>query len=144
VLVVTLFAGRSRTVLTVQASTLSPAALEERDATLPECGQPSRELLMAWLLLLLHRRPGHGYDLQRRLETHGVTTESGAMYRALRRLEHDEFAQSTWAKSASGPQRRLYRVTTKGRRELETLVGAITVKRDVHAAFLDAHDEALQ
>jgi PadR family transcriptional regulator, regulatory protein PadR len=99
---------------------------------------------MAWLLLLLCRRSGHGYDLQRRLEALGVITESGAMYRALRRLESDGFAESSWAKSVAGPRRRLYNVTSTGRRELDQLVGAITVKRDVHAAFLDAHDEALR
>jgi DNA-binding PadR family transcriptional regulator len=128
----------------VDASALSEAALEPRGVALPECGQPSRELLAAWLLLLLRRRPGHGYDLQRQLETLGIPTESGAMYRALRRLEREGFTQSSWAKSVAGPQRRLYSVTAKGRRELEALVAAITVKRDVHAAFLDAHDEALR
>jgi len=123
---------------------MSPTALEERSVALPECGQPSRELLMAWLLLLLRHRPGHGYDLQRRLEAHGVSSESGALYRALRRLETEGFAESKWGKSMAGPRRRLYRVTSKGHRELDQLVGAITVKRDVHAAFLDAHDDALQ
>jgi DNA-binding PadR family transcriptional regulator len=115
--------------------------LEQPSVALPACGQPSRELLMAWLLLLLQRRAGHGYDLQRQLEALGVITESGAMYRALRRLESDGYAESSWGKSTAGPRRRQYRVTTAGRRELDKLVGAITVKRDVHAAFVDAYDE---
>ena len=130
--------------LTVEASALSSSALETREVPLPDCGQPGRELLVAWLLLLLSRRSGHGYDLQRRLERLGVVTESGAMYRALRRLESDGFAESTWAKSVAGPRRRSYKITNDGRRELDQLVGAITIKRDTHAAFLDAHDEARQ
>jgi len=110
-----------------------------RDQT-PASPPPSRELLSAWLLLLLERQASHGYELRRQLEEHGVITESGAMYRALRRLEEDGCAASTWAKSVAGPRRRLYELTAKGRSELGSLVEAITVKRDIHAAFLIVHD----
>lgn len=106
--------------------------------------QPSRALLRAWLLLLCERQPNHGYELRRQLEAHGVSTQPGAMYRALRKLESEECVTSTWAKSVSGPRRRQYQLTTKGRRELSALVAALTATHDAHAAFLQAHQRALQ
>ncbi len=129
---------------------MSQAALQQRagvahtrsahTSTLPP---PSRELLSAWLLYLLARHASHGYELRRQLDAHGVSTESGAMYRALRKLEQDGFAASAWAKSIAGPRRRRYEITPAGRQELGQLVEAITVKRDVHAAFLTVHDGSL-
>jgi PadR family transcriptional regulator, regulatory protein PadR len=104
--------------------------------------KPSRDLLMAWLLFLLSRQASYGYELHRELETHGMTIDLAAMYRTLRKLEHQESAASSWAESVVGPRRRLYELTTKGRRELDALVQTLTATRDVHAAFLRAHDRS--
>ena len=104
--------------------------------------QPSRELLTAWMLLLLDDGPTHGYELRRLLEQHGVATETGAMYRTLRKLENEGRASSRWEDSVAGPRRRLYQVTSKGRRDLHDLVGSIRVTRDVHTAFLQVHEAA--
>ena len=101
--------------------------------------QPPRTLLKAWLLLLLARETTHGYELGRQLADHGIAAELGTMYRTLRMLEREGCAASTWAEPVAGPRRRLYQLTTKGRRELNELVGAIAATRDVHAAFLRAH-----
>jgi PadR family transcriptional regulator PadR len=118
---------------------MSQSVLEQIDhsAAMP---QPSRELLTAWLLLLLDRQASHGYELRRQLEAHGVPAESGAMYRALRKLDEEGFTASSWAQSAAGPRRRHYELTAKGRRELTQLVEAITVKRNVQSAFLTVHE----
>ena len=89
--------------------------------------------------MLLDGGASHGYDLRRQLDSHGVAAESGAMYRTLRKLEQEGCASSSWEQSAAGPRRRLYNLTAEGRRELNLLVDAITVKRDVHSAFLAAH-----
>ncbi|HWC25561.1 MAG TPA: helix-turn-helix transcriptional regulator [Solirubrobacteraceae bacterium] len=115
---------------------------DDRSSSQPSSRQPSRELLTAWLLLLLHRGATHGYELRRQLESYGVCTEAGSMYRLLRKLESEGCAASSWAKSAAGPRRRLYQLTAKGRRDLDGLVMAIAVARDVHAAFLEAHQAA--
>ena len=104
--------------------------------------QPSRELVTAWLLLLLERQATHGYELRRLLEAHGVTTEPGTIYRVLRKLESEGRAASTWGESSAGPRRRLYELTAHGRRHLGELVGAIRVTCDVHLAFLRAHEAA--
>jgi DNA-binding PadR family transcriptional regulator len=107
---------------------------------LPVGFQPSRELLTAWLLLLLNDGATHGYELRRLLEEHGVVTETGAMYRTIRKLENEGRAASRWEDSAAGPRRRLYQVTNKGRRDLHDLVGSIRLTRDVHTAFLQVHE----
>ena len=117
------------------------SATRERQPVSASCCRPSRQLLTAWLLLLLDRHATHGYELHRQLETHGMTMELGAMYRTLRRLEHQGYAASSWAQSVTGPRRRLYELTTKGRGELDALVQTLTATRDVHAAFLDATEE---
>ena len=110
----------------------------------PACAQPSRELLTAWLLLLLARQATHGYELRRLLETHGVAAEPGTLYRTLRRLESEGRAASTWEQSAAGPRRRLYHLTAHGRQYLNELVAAIRTTRDVHAAFLHVHETAFE
>ena len=106
--------------------------------------QPPRALLKAWLLLLLERQRTHGYEVRRQLEAHGVMTEPGAMYRVLRKLESEGCLTSSWARSVSGPRRRQYELTARGRRELNVLVAALTATRDVHAAFIHAYEQALR
>lgn len=115
---------------------------EERQPTPDKSRNQSRELVTAWLLSLLDRQATHGYELHRQLEAHGVTTEISAMYKTLRKLEDKGCAASSWAESVAGPRRRLYRLTGKGRSELETLVREITAARDVDAAFLNARTAA--
>ncbi len=127
-----------------EAPPVAQSAPDATTASAPPSCQASRELLTAWLLLLLDRQSTHGYELRRRLEAHGVAAEPGTLYRTLRRLESEGRTASTWAQSAAGPRRRLYRLTEQGRRHLNELVGAIRVTRDVHAAFLCAHEGALE
>ena len=107
----------------------------------PAAGRrPPRELLTAWLLLLLGREASHGYELRRRLEANGLVTDPSAMYRALRNLETSGRAASFWGEAVTGPRRRLYRLTPKGVSDLEALVAAIRTTCDAHAAFLSAHE----
>ena len=114
----------------------SHGAVGESPSRPPPC-----ELLTAWVLLLLAGEPGHGYELRGRLEAAGVCTDTGAVYRVLRKLEREDCAESMWATSDAGPQRRQYRLTEKGRRALAENVPTITATRDHHAAFLRAHAE---
>lgn len=118
----------------------TPAPADGPPAAPTPARRPSRVLLTAWLLLLLEAESTHGYELRGRLQAHGVKTDAGAMYRTLRKLEHDGHATSTWMKSGIGPRRRYYQLTPQGRRELDERVAHITVERDVHAAFLQARE----
>ena len=84
----------------------------------------------------------HGYGLIRELEEHGVNVDPPAMYRTLRKLEHDGWVSSTWAKSDIGPRRRAYRVTPEGRRGLREMAAAIAATRDVHNRLLRHYESA--
>ena len=128
------------------AARLAPPSPSEHRSVTPttSASQPPRALLTARLLLLFERQPIHGYELRRQLEAHGVMTEPGAMYRLLRKLEREGCLTSSWARSASGPRRRQYRLTAQGRRTLNVLVATLAATRDVHTAFLHAHGQALE
>ncbi|MFJ3496300.1 helix-turn-helix transcriptional regulator [Streptomyces sp. NPDC086091] len=85
------------------------------DAHEAEC----RSLLPPVLLLLLAERPGHGYELVRRLAAMGWTDiDSAHVYRLLRGLEACGSVTSSWDASFHGPARRVYTVTHQGAMEL--------------------------
>lgn len=78
-----------------------------------------RNALQAWTLLLLRSEPAHGYDLLRRMAWPGAEVAGPRLYRLLRDLEQERLVHSDWADSAGGPERRVYRLTSKGARELK-------------------------
>ena len=102
--------------------------------------RPRKELLTAWLLHLLRERATYGYQLRRDLQTHGISVDSGTMYRRLSKLEESGLVQSRWMKPVKGPRRRLYRLTAKGRRALAEIAGLITAIHDAHDAFIVAYE----
>lgn len=111
----------------------------DHDAALSSVG---RELLAAWLLLLLHRGESYGYGLREALAEHQVQTDRGGMYRLLRALERGGSLKSHWTKSAAGPRRRSYRVTPAGGRHLDELARIIAVTHEGYGAFLQAYADA--
>lgn len=101
-----------------------------------------RELFTAWLLLLLDEAGrSYGYGLRRALHDRNIDTDRSALYRLLRALESDSWLQSEWIPPTDGPQRRSYRLTAEGRRNLDKLVAVITADRDALAAFLHAYQQ---
>jgi PadR family transcriptional regulator, regulatory protein PadR len=115
---------------------------DERAAPSQEARAPAvgNQLLAAWLLLLLDTDASYGYRLRRALADHQIRADPGAMYRVLRQLERDGWLESRWMEPATGPRRRLYRLTPKGRRHLEELVTVLRAAQNSHAAFLRAYD----
>ncbi len=84
-------------------------------------GSEIRGLLHPFLLLLIHERPGHGYDLIERLPCLGISdAEPGHVYKVLRGLERERLVASAWVTSPTGPARRRYELTAAGMTELET------------------------
>ena len=74
------------------------------------------------LLLLKKKGPTYGYDLSVDLQQHALTDaeiERGALYRTLRQLEMNGNVVSQWDVHASGPARRVYRLTPKGEQHLD-------------------------
>ncbi len=106
----------------------------------PDLAAVGRTLLTGWLLLLLKAGASYGYELRHGLQVHQVHVDSGAMYRALRRLERDGSLRSRWMRSPAGPRRRLYELTPDGSHSLDERVAHVAAIRDLHRAFLDAYD----
>ena len=116
------------------------AASDALDDDVPAQPQLTRELLAAWLLLLIARHASYGYGLRRALDESDVHPDPATLYRVLRRLEHTGWLESRWMEPSAGPRRRLYRVTSRGRRNLDDVARVIVAIRDKHAAFLGAYD----
>ena len=113
---------------------------EEASQHDPGSASAGRELVAAWLLLLLMRGESYGYDLQRALHDQHLHADPGALYRLLRTLERDGWLQSRWTTSTAGPRRRVYELTGAGRNNIGQLAHVITTLRDSHAAFLDVYE----
>jgi len=99
-----------------------------------------RHFLQSCLLLLLRERPSHGYELTERLAACGFTDPDPAgVYRALRVLEADELARSSWCPSAEGPARRTYHLTARGLATLERVVLDLQHTRRALDTYLDRY-----
>lgn len=86
----------------------------------------SASFLRACVLLLLHERPTHGYDLLERLGRFGFDAgDSGWLYRMLRSLERDRLCASDWGASPAGPRRRTYHLTPSGEEALASSVDSL-------------------
>jgi PadR family transcriptional regulator PadR len=75
------------------------------------------------LLFLLQRKGrAHGYELAAEVRKHALTDaeiEVSALYRTLRQLEQNACVTSEWDVEGSGPARRLYELTPRGREHLD-------------------------
>lgn len=99
-------------------------------------------LVGPFLLLLLAESPGHGYELVERLKAVGFTEgRAGSLYRELRRLEDGGLVASHWeASQTRGPARRVYELTTAGRRSLRACVAGAEGLTRTLAEFADRAD----
>lgn len=74
------------------------------------------------ILAAVSREPAHGYLIVERIKerSSGVFgLAEGTLYPALHRLERSGLLASSWA-TAEGRRRRVYRLTARGRSELQT------------------------
>src|SRR5688572_10266380 len=79
------------------------------------------------ILAILEKGQGHGLEILRRLEAGGcgaLALKEGTLYPALYRLEAAGLLKADWeaedrtAPRGRGPRRRIYRLSTKGKRRL--------------------------
>ena len=95
------------------------------------------------LLLLLHERPRHGYDLLENIPAlvgDGAEVDLGNLYRLLRGLEAEGLVTSQWDVGAPGPARRIYTLTPAGARLLEAWAKALRSTATVVRTLLDRFD----
>lgn len=106
--------------------------------------RPHKELLTAWLLMMLEAGANYGYELRRELDARRLSIDPSVLYRTLRQLERDGWVESRWMRPVTGPRRRFYRLTAKGRRALDDISELIASIRDLHDSFLEARKESLE
>ena len=73
-------------------------------------------------MLLLTKRPMHGYELMQQVDriTEGViSVKEATLYPTLRRMERMGFVSSEWQRSKRGPRKRTYHITQFGDEYLE-------------------------
>lgn len=84
--------------------------------------QLMRGTLHALILRTLAAGPLHGYGVVSRIEDRvdgALTVDDGALYQALHRMEERGWLDSEWGHAENGKRARFYRLTTKGRRQLQ-------------------------
>jgi PadR family transcriptional regulator PadR len=75
-------------------------------------------LLSFWILLLLHERPSYPYEMSAKVSkiSQGtISVDDNSIYRALNRFESVGIVESELRQSSTGPQRRYYSLTHKGK-----------------------------
>jgi transcriptional regulator len=89
--------------------------------------QPKTDLPQGTLDLLILKvvalGPVHGYAIAQRLEqvSRGVVrVPEGSLYPALHRLENRNLLAADWKETETGREAKFYRLTGKGRKQLET------------------------
>lgn len=88
-------------------------------------GNALRGHLETLVLSVLRSGEAHGFEILRRLEAAGsgaLKLREGSLYPALYRLESAGLISGQWEDGSSsrrGPRRRIYKLTTKGRRRFE-------------------------
>ncbi len=84
-----------------------------------EMTQLRRGVLEPCVLALLGRRERYGYELVGELSEAGLVASEGTVYPLLSRLRRDELVTTFWRESESGPPRRYYALTDRGRAAVE-------------------------
>jgi len=88
-------------------------------------GNSLRGHLETMVLSILERQPAHGFELIGRLELAGcgsLRMKEGSLYPALYRMEERGLIKGRWDAEAAerrGPRRRIYSLTSKGKRQLQ-------------------------
>ena len=87
-----------------------------------DTGLPPGTLMMV-VLRVLTRQPLHGYAIAQtigQLSRDELSVEEGSLYPALQKLLVKGWVKAAWRESESGRQVREYRITTSGRKQLDT------------------------
>jgi PadR family transcriptional regulator PadR len=104
--------------------------------------QMRRGTLEYCVLALLRDEEHYGFDLVRALgAVDGMVTSEGTIYPLLSRLRRDGLVSTTWEESPSGPPRRYYRLTSKGRKALGEFVQEWQRFRDGVDRFIEGGEQ---
>lgn len=107
------------------------------------CGCEVRGFIQPRLLLLLAKKPSHGYELMEALRAipgAESSADPGMLYRTLRQLEEAGAVRSAWDTGGRGPARRVYELADVGLEQLETWVGDVRKTRDQLEGFVREYE----
>lgn len=92
---------------------------------------PKSDILQGMLDMLILKSVAHealhGYGIAQRLRLlsrERLQVPQGSLYPALHRLENRGFLKGEWSDTPTGREAKFYRLTAKGRRQLDTEVAA--------------------
>ncbi len=91
------------------------------------------------ILFLLWHEPKHGYELMAEIPKLGFMSspaDPGAVYRTLRHMEVNGFVESEWDTSGSGPAKRRYSLTNRGRQHLDLWRDVLAERKNALTRFL--------
>jgi len=83
-------------------------------------------------LMLLRDEIGYGYGLMEQLILFGFSEKIlnvSTLYRTLRNMEKELFVTSLWEQGGPGPKRRVYKITAKGKQELDQWIQILKVRK---------------
>ncbi|HTX75611.1 MAG TPA: PadR family transcriptional regulator [Terracidiphilus sp.] len=92
----------------------------------PEAGEILQGTLDLLILRTLVIGPAHGHTIAQSIERtseNALEVEQGSLYPALHRLEDRGWVSSEWGVSENNRKAKFYRLTSKGRKELNAAAG---------------------
>jgi PadR family transcriptional regulator PadR len=105
--------------------------------------QMRRGTLQYCVLALLRDEERYGFDIVRSLgAVDGMVTGEGTIYPLLSRLRRDKLVETEWRESTSGPPRRYYRLTERGRVALDEFIEEWDTFRNAVDHFVDGRKTA--
>ncbi len=106
-----------------------------------------RRFVEPCLLLLLHQKSSHAYDLLKDLEQLAGGREMAdrsVVYRRLQQMEERGWVQSTWDDDSLGPPRKIYHLTKEGDSHLAQWVEDFRdLDRIIHA-FVEEYQQHME
>jgi len=88
--------------------------------TINEKFSPIRKGLLEFILLkMINSRPVYVAEILAELKGTEFATQEGTLYPLLSRMRRDEYLDYQWKESESGPPRKYYSLTKRGKTQLE-------------------------
>lgn len=103
----------------------------------PNLVQFKKGVLEPCVLALLSQADSYGYDIASRLSD-AIEMGEGTIYPLMRRMQKDGLVSTYFVESSSGPPRKYYSLTEKGRESLHAQRMAWTTFTQAVSAILDA------
>ncbi|MPM58504.1 hypothetical protein SDC9_105335 [bioreactor metagenome] len=86
--------------------------------------QMLKGILEGCLLAVISEEEVYGYEMTQKLELYGFNMVSeGSIYPLLIRMKKEGLVTTTTKSSESGPKRKYYSLTDKGKEQLESFIG---------------------